>query len=74
MILLVYSNPDRPFNVPQGRKPTLPSDLEQSLRSFCEHAWAMGMPRTQVMLSEDIRDFVCRKNVPCPYHQKGPGN
>ena len=67
------SNPERPLTVPQGRKLTMSAEDEDSLRTFCDDAWHMGMPRTQDMLSEDIRDFAVRKDVPCPYKFRGPG-
>ena len=71
--LFKFSNPDRPLTVRQGRKLTMSAENEESLRTFCDHAWQMGMPRTQDMLSEDIRDFSVRKNIPCPYKVRGPG-
>ena len=73
MGLLTYRNPDRPIMVQQGRKLTMTVEHEESLRAFCDHAWQMGMPRTQDMLSEDIRDFAVRRNIPCPYKVRGPG-
>ena len=66
-------NPSRKFRITQGQKPSIDEDTEASFRKFCDHAWGMGVPRTQQHLGSDIQDYSKRGNVDLPYSEKPPG-
>ena len=56
-----------------GPKPTMTLEQEEMFSNYLDHAWYIGLPRTEKMMAKEIQDYIIRKNIDAPYKYKVPG-
>ena len=58
-----------------GPKPSLPENLEKTIKCFIQDCMNIGLPRSERMCARDIQTYVRAHNIPVPrFKDQLPGN